>query len=190
MDDEQWEETMGRRSKAIIWPGRIYWLTGRCGAGKSMLARAMKLVYPCSVLLDDEDVWRDVWLKMKSPIDHVQFSKQLAYLARQISRQGNMVFVSIVTSPHHIREGIDKICHPYWVYVKRQSKERKLPHYDKPPEGWANMVIDNDELTKGQAIRRMLRHVDRLRTADHLAKRKAEQLREEKRKAKEEAMKE
>ena len=197
MDDEQWEETLGRRKKAIIWPGRIYWFTGPCGAGKSTIARAMKLVYPCSVLLDDHDMWRSVWDRMTPSIDHVQFSKQLAYLARQIASQGNMVFVSIVTSPHHIRLGIDKICKPYWVYVKRENKTKgmpykgkKLPEYDKPPEGWPNMVIDNDLLTKGQAIRKMLKRVNRLRTEDHLAKRKAEQLREEKRKAKEEAMKE
>jgi len=188
LDDEQWEETMGRK-RSIIWPGRIYWFTGRCGAGKSTIARAAKLAYPCSVLMDDADMWRSVWAKMNPALDHVQFSKQLAYLARQIASQGNMVFVSIVTSPHHIREGIDKICHPYWVYVQRDLKEKKLPHYDKPPDGWANMVIDSDALTKGQAIRKMLRHIDRNRTADHLAKRKAEQAWEEKQKAKEEAMK-
>lgn len=189
MSDEQWEESLSRATIRLIWPGRIYWFTGRCGAGKSTIARAMKLVYPCSLLLDDHDMWERVWKSMTPALDHLQFSKQLAYLARAVSKQGNMVFVSIVTSPHHIREGVDKICKPYWVYVKREVKEKKLPHYGRPPSDFPDMVIDNDLLTKGQAIRKMLKRIERLRTEDHVAKRKEEQRLTERREKRLEALK-
>lgn len=162
----QWEEIL--KAPMIGPPGFVIWLTGRSQAGKSTISRGLAALNPKAIYLDDEAFWEGVFepalrgmtLKGEPGINlfknedaadpHRDFSVTLAWLAQALAAQGHMVIASMVGSPGARRERIDKICKPYWFYIKRESGEHKLPLYD-PPKAY-HVMIDCDKLGRKAAI--------------------------------------
>jgi len=175
MSEEQWEATLSDETPRRT--GYVIWLDGRSQAGKSTLARGLQLLFPSAVIVDDHDYWHNVWehtykrathkdwevcQKHEDPADpHADFALELARVAKTIADQGHMVIVSMIASPQSRRERIDKICSPYWVYVKKEEGEYKKPIFDKPTTYHA--VIDHDALSKKDALAQAAELVESIR---------------------------
>jgi len=166
VSNEQWEAIL--QAPTIGPPGFVIWLTGRSQAGKSTVSKGLAAYYPRAVYLDDETMWEHVFaptlgnmtldgepgvnlFKNEDAGDaHRDFAVPLARFAKMLSDQGQMVIVSMVGSPEARRARIDKICSPYWFYIKREEGEHKLPLYD-PPKSY-HIMIDCDKLGRKAAI--------------------------------------
>jgi len=186
LSEEQWE--MSLESAEPRHRGIIVWLTGRSHAGKSTIIQGLQLMFPHLVIVDDRHFWRDVWehtyKKAGLPVSHKtpegkileyddpavladahsDFAIELARVAKVLSKQGHMVLVDMVASPQSRRDKIDEICEPQWIYVKREEGEHKTPKYE-PPEKYL-ALIDNDVLTKKEAIEKAARVISRLRKGE------------------------
>ena len=148
---------------------RIIWLNGRSQAGKSTLADRLRITFPHLVVVDDHYLWGDVWQytydKLRCAhtpgVDHFEdeqpeschrdFAIECARVADVLARQGHTVLVSMIASPKARRERIREIIDPFWVYVKRETGEKKKPIFDKPLKGEYDLLVDCDKLGRMQA---------------------------------------
>jgi len=185
LSEEQWE--MSLKSEVPRRRGMVIWLTGRSQAGKSTIVRGLQLMFPHLVVVDDKHLWEAVWkhtyqkaglaishetkgrvLQYDDPEiladAHSDFAIELAHVAKVLAKQGHMVLVDMVASPQSRRDKIDEICQPHWIYVKREGGEYKTPKYEPPKK--FDAIIDNDKLTKKQAIEKAARIIVRLRKGE------------------------
>lgn len=79
--------------------------------------------------------------------DRAAHNFKVARLAKVLSEQ-KMVIVSVIAPMAKVREIIDKICSPVWIYIKRTLPERAGHFYEKPD---SYPIIDNDRLTVREA---------------------------------------
>ncbi|HLD32486.1 MAG TPA: adenylyl-sulfate kinase [Candidatus Peribacteraceae bacterium] len=135
----------------------VLWLTGNTGAGKSTLAEGMKHFFNEReasgsaadrrvVVLDGDEmratVSRDEGL---SPEDRRKHNLRVARLARLLSEHGFLVIVAVIAPFARVREEIQVLCNPQWVYVKRSGLSGADKPYE-PPEN-PDLTIDNDILS-------------------------------------------
>lgn len=135
----------------------VIWLTGNTGAGKTTLAEGMREYFNEQeasgtavdrrvVVLDGDEmratVSRDEGL---SPEDRRKHNLRVARLASLLSEHGFQVLVAVIAPFSSVREELQVICDPTWVYVKRSG----LGAEDRPYEEPANpsLLIDNDVLS-------------------------------------------
>lgn len=84
--------------------GRVIWITGLSGAGKTTLARAMLKQLPGAILLDGDEL-REVLGALKCGFDtesRKKLAQTYACLARLLARQGQTVIVSTISLFHDI----------------------------------------------------------------------------------------
>lgn len=86
--------------------GRVIWITGLSGAGKTTLARALLQHLPGAILLDGDDL-REVLGYSSSGFD-TESRKQLALtyarFARLLARQGITVLVATISLFHEVHD--------------------------------------------------------------------------------------
>jgi adenylylsulfate kinase-like enzyme len=135
----------------------VLWLTGNTGAGKSTLAEGMKEYFNEQeasgssadrrvVVLDGDQmratVSRDEGL---SPEDRRKHNLRVARLANLLSDHGFLVIVAVIAPFSGVREELQVLCNPTWVYVKRSGLGAEDRPYE-PPET-PDLTIDNDVAT-------------------------------------------
>jgi len=86
--------------------GRVIWITGLSGAGKTTLARALLEHLPSAILLDGDEL-REALNTPKSGFD-AESRKKLALtyarLARLLARQGKTVIVATISLFHEVHD--------------------------------------------------------------------------------------
>ncbi len=112
--------------------GRIIWLTGNSGAGKTTLARALA-PYLGAVILDGNEMRASISLgagfSMEERLEH---NKRVARLANVLARQGRNVVVAVIAPIDAIRLMVSALCDPFWVYVNRRQPYNKERPYEPP----------------------------------------------------------
>jgi len=176
---EQWEEAMpddeedamggGKGARLTSEPKRVIWVNARAGGGKSTLCRYLQSLYPGIIIVDDHNLWKDVFRHIYLKVSgeqtavwdadwfederkesmHRDFAVECAMIANSLAQQGHRVIVDMIASPQKRRERIEGLCNPYWVYLRREKGEVRTPRFDKPEK--CDLLIDNDELDKRRA---------------------------------------
>ncbi|MBI3336883.1 adenylyl-sulfate kinase [Candidatus Peregrinibacteria bacterium] len=135
----------------------VVWLTGNSGAGKSTLAFGIrdylneqtKLESPLHrrvIVLDGDEMRATVSVDEGfSPEDRRRHNLRMARLANLLSEHGFVVIVSVIAPFERVRQEVQDICNPVWVYVKRSNLEAADRPYE-PPISPA-LLIDNDLLS-------------------------------------------
>jgi cytidyltransferase-like protein len=129
---------------------RIVWLTGQSGSGKSTLARRLQEDWPCIILCGNEmrnSISLGAGFSRKERAEH---NYKVARLAKELSKQTNVV-VSVIAPIKKVREEIDEICSPTWVYIKRNLPEREGHFYEESLYD----TIDIDVRDKVNAYKRL-----------------------------------
>ncbi|PIQ75852.1 hypothetical protein COU78_01840 [Candidatus Peregrinibacteria bacterium CG10_big_fil_rev_8_21_14_0_10_49_24] len=135
----------------------VVWLTGNTGAGKSTLAEGMREYFNEQeasgtaadrriVVLDGDEmratVSRDEGL---SPEDRRKHNLRVARLANLLSEHGFLVLVAVIAPFSGVREELQVICDPKWVYVKRSGLGADDRPYEEPLS--PDFLIDNDSVS-------------------------------------------
>ena len=142
----------------------VIWLTGNTGAGKSTLAFGMRDSINEKLSCDHEMARRVIVLdgdEMRatvsvdeglSPEDRRKHNLRVARLAHLLSESGYLVIVAVIAPFAKVREELQEICDPLWVYVKRSGLEGSDRPYEAPEQ--PDLLIDNDVLSieEGQEV--------------------------------------
>ena len=135
----------------------VIWLTGNTGAGKTTLAEGMKQYFneelgtdhPAArrvVVLDGEEMRATISTEEGlSPEDRRRHNLRVARLAKLMSEHGFLVIVAVIAPFTVVREELQSICDPMWVYIKRSNLNGPDRPYEPPVDPAA--VIDNDLLS-------------------------------------------
>lgn len=135
---------------------KIIWLTGESGSGKTTLAKALQREWPC-IILDGNEMRDSVSLGAGfSKEDRAEHNYRVARLAKVISKQLNVV-VSVIAPMKNVREVIDEICSPVWIYVKRVLPEREGYFYEESDDYF---TVNTDELSVAEETDRVLRFIN------------------------------
>lgn len=97
---------MTSSSSAEAATGRVIWITGLSGAGKTTLARALAQHLPGAVLLDGDD------LRAVLDMSHKAFDREsrlglamiYARLCRLLAEQGHVVIIATISLFHEVHE--------------------------------------------------------------------------------------
>jgi len=178
LDEEQWSMTLDVEPPG----GFVVWVNGRSQAGKSTVTRGLARLFPHAVIVDDEHLWSEVWGRTyrkaqgarpedvftdEEPADpHASFAYECARVACVLAKQGHMVLVDMIASPVERRAKIKRICRDlgsplFWVYVKREEGETKLPLFDRMTD--ADWTTDHAVLTKKQSIESVAQFIEKVR---------------------------
>lgn len=139
----------------------VLWLTGNSGAGKSTLAFAIRefaneqldTSHPMArrvVVLDGDEMRATVSVDEGfSPEDRRRHNLRMARLANLLADSGLQVIVAVIAPFASVREELQSICDPKWIYIKRSG----LSAADRPYEAPENpdLIIDNDVLNIEEA---------------------------------------
>lgn len=111
---------------------RVIWLTGNTGSGKTALAYLLKGRLN-GVVLDGDEMRKSISLKEGfSKKDREEHNLRVARLAKVFNEQGVNVVVSVIAPFESTRKKIDKICNPYWIYIKGGGWGDKRTPYEVP----------------------------------------------------------
>lgn len=128
---------------------KIVWLTGESGAGKTTLAKRLQEDWPC-IILDGDEMRNSISLGAGfSPADRTEHNLRVARLAKELSKQTNVV-VSVIAPVAHTRD-IISLNYPnlQWIYIKRTLPEREGHFYDAPDD---YLVLDHDKLSIAESV--------------------------------------
>lgn len=107
----------------------IIWISGNTGSGKTYLANKLLKVIDAIHLDGDRmrAIWRDLGLSKE---DRWENNLRVARLALNLSIQGKNVIVSVIAPYIELREEIEKICNPIWIYMPSIQQEKA--DYESP----------------------------------------------------------
>ena len=152
--------------------GKIIWLTGNSGAGKTTLSHGLinhylqpqNQSFPYSgkiVSLDGDEMRATISLDEGfSPEDRRKHNLRVARLANLIADQGFLVVVSVIAPFDSVRDELGAICNPRWVYIKREGLEANDRPYEPPAH--PDCTIDNDALTIEEALDSFIQYAENL----------------------------
>lgn len=148
----------------------ILWLTGNSGAGKTTLARGLEQYVNEElspehaharrlIVLDGDDMRATISTDATlSAEDRRKHNLRVARLAKHLQSRGFLVVVAVIAPFTSVREEIDAICHPLWIYVKRSG----LTSHDRPYEEPTRpaLMIDDDtwDIPSAQHLLRSFLH--------------------------------
>ena len=109
---------------------KIYWFTGQSGAGKTTLANEVAKDIN-AIILDGDEMRDSISLGAGfSRKDRQEHNYRVARLAKELVKQQNVI-VAVIAPMTEVREEINKICNPEWVYVKRDMPSREGHFYEE-----------------------------------------------------------
>lgn len=130
----------------------VIWLTGNCGAGKTTLAygaqrwlreHASSSRHDGVVVLDGDEMRASIsTTEGLSPADRRAHNLRVARLAKVLQAQGLLVIVAVIAPFRAVREEIDALCSPRWVYLKREGLSAPDRPYEVPESPSYTMDID------------------------------------------------
>lgn len=134
--------------------GKVIWLTGESGAGKSAVANEIRDRHmPEAVILDGDQMRDSISLGAGfSRGDRAAHNLRVARLARELSKQ-TTVIVAVIAPMREVRESISEICHPLWIYIERTLPEREGHFYEKPDR---YLTVNHDELSIRQSTNALM----------------------------------
>lgn len=126
--------------------GKIYWLTGQSGSGKTTIATKLKYW-----LAADKKNWR----KSVHIIDDTDLNNKFTeeshatvafYIARFLSEKGDDVIVSIHSPLRAERESFKKQANITEIYchTKSRKSDNINPNYESPIEAYINLDTSED----------------------------------------------
>lgn len=127
---------------------KIIWLTGHSGSGKSTIAKKLQEDWNCIILDGDEmreSISEDNGFSIKDREEH---NYRVAKLANVLVQQTNVV-VSVIAPIKKVRDAINTICSPVWIYIKRTMPERENHFYE---ESHDYFTLDHDTLSIEESI--------------------------------------
>ncbi|HVW66142.1 MAG TPA: adenylyl-sulfate kinase [Candidatus Peribacteraceae bacterium] len=148
----------------------ILWLTGNTGAGKTTLATAAESYFnehqPVScdcarrvVVLDGDDMRATISTEETlSASDRRKHNLRVARLAAHLQQRGFLVIVAVIAPFQSVRDEIQPICNPRWIYVKRSGLGAADRPYESPLD--PDLIIDNDALDISNAASRFLTYIE------------------------------
>lgn len=111
--------------------GRIVWLTGQSGAGKTTVAREIQKSWSC-VILDGDEMRESISLGAGfSREDRREHNLRVARLAKTLSEHHD-VMVTVIAPMRDVRKAITEICNPEWIWIYRTMPEREGHFYEEP----------------------------------------------------------
>ena len=152
----------------------VVWLTGNSGAGKSTLAFGMREYFneqenvdsPLArriVVLDGDEMRATVSVDEGfSPEDRRRHNLRMARLANLLSEHGFCVIVSVIAPFQKVRDELQSICDPTWVYIKRSNLEANDRPYEAPEK--PTLTIDNDVVSIDEGQEKFKRFLEVLAT--------------------------
>lgn len=152
--DSQTEEVSGtkiRNSKK-----RVIWLTGNMGSGKTSIAYLLKERLN-AIVLDGDEMRQSISLGASfSRKDRNEHNLRVARLAKTLHNQGHNVIVSVIAPFRKTRAEIDKICDPYWIYIRGGEKGKDKP-YEVPED--PDIMIDPSEEVLIESMERIVKTI-------------------------------
>jgi len=139
---------------------RVIWLTGNTGSGKTSIAYLLKERLNAVVLDGDEmraSISEDLGFSKE---DREKQNIRVAKLAKLLNQQGMNVIVSVIAPFQSIRDKVDKIAKPYWIYIKSDLNEKDKPY--EPPKN-ADIVIDPTEESLLESLEKIIKEIGGLR---------------------------
>ena len=83
--------------------------------------------------------------RLMKDFDRRRHNLRIARLANLLSEHGFVVIVSVIAPFERVRQELQNICNPVWVYVKQSDLEAADRPYEPPLT--PALVIDNDLLS-------------------------------------------
>lgn len=148
----------------------VLWLTGNTGAGKSTLAFGIRQhlneeidsAHPLArrvIVLDGDEMRATVSVdEGLSPEDRRKHNLRVARLANLLSESGYLVIVAVIAPFAKVREELQGICDPQWIYIKRSGLGGADRPYEAPES--PDLLIDNDTLTIEQAREAFMEYME------------------------------
>ncbi len=110
---------------------RVIWLTGNAKSGKTSLAYLLRERFN-GVVLDGDEMRASISLGAGfSKKDREEHNLRVARLAKILNKQNQNVIVSVIAPFSSTRKKIDKICKPYWIYIRGGKIGKNYP-YEAP----------------------------------------------------------
>ena len=134
-------------------PFPIFWLTGNSGTGKTTLATGVSRYFnevdndspiKCRVIVLDGDEMRASISTEEgfSAEERRRHNLRVARLAKVLQAQGFLVVIAVIAPFQSVRDEIDAICHPRWVYIKCSGLEAPDRPYEQPHSPAAVICTD------------------------------------------------
>jgi cytidyltransferase-like protein len=131
----------------------IIWLTGNTGSGKTAIATLIKERLN-AILLDGDEMRNTISVGASfSKKDREEHNLRVARLAKLLNEQGFNVIVSVIAPYESTRKKINKICSPFWIYIKGGGWGTKETPYEPPK---------NPDLTIDPSKKSLLESMDKI----------------------------
>ena len=123
--------------------GKIIWLTGNSGAGKTTLAYALSDVLRGYVVLDGDEMRDSVSIGLGySSEGRFEANMRVARLAKVIAKQEYNVIIAVIAPFQSIRDEVEHLIDVDWVYLKRDSLGHRPDYPYEAPQGAFSLDID------------------------------------------------
>jgi len=136
---------------------KVIWITGHSLSGKTTIANALSKNID-SIILDGDEMRESISLNLTySKKDRAEHNLKVARLANILSKQSNVI-VSVIAPLKKIRNEINNICSPIWIYIKKDIKKRKGHFYEVSKEYFS---VDNGDVNKN--VNKIIRYVYKIK---------------------------
>jgi len=123
------DECFEKISATGIRDNQILWISGQMGSGKTTLA--LRLKRDKTVILDGDMMRRSISSDLGlSKKDRTEHNLRVARLALELQRQNHEVIVATIAPYQELRDKIDEICKPRWIFLKGGADTDKTHPYE------------------------------------------------------------
>ncbi|MBU0766669.1 adenylyl-sulfate kinase [Patescibacteria group bacterium] len=150
----------------------VIWLTGNSGSGKTTIAYGVRdhfnenpeIDSPLArriVILDGDEMRNSVSVdEGLSTEDRKKHNLRVARLANLMSEHGFLVLVSVIAPFEKVRNELQLICDPKWIYLKRKGLEGDDKPYEPPAS--PDLTLDNDVLSPEKGLSQLIGYLNSL----------------------------
>lgn len=148
--------------------GKIIWLTGNSGAGKSTIAERYQSKHPEVIILDGDELRRSISKGAGfSEKDRHVHNLRVARLAKQLEAQGKIILVTVIAPFKKTRLEINKILQSKlkWIHIYKFNEHiNENKPYEEPEN--PDLIIDTDICDKIKCVEMLEGYIRNVITAD------------------------